>query len=168
MKKLLDTPWMNKNEIGALTALIERRQVTRVLEWGGGGSTLYWPRLFPDIEWLTIEHDPRYAEAIRTRMTSNVTLLERLPPAYYDLTPEKVGTFDLILVDGLGAWRVTCLDRARRLLSPDGVAVLHDAANPRHDAANDIYNDVRELCKSDSPRKRRRGLRIFRDPKGVS
>jgi len=148
-----------------MDALIEERQPARVLEWGGGGSTLYWPARHPAIDWWTVENDARWAKAIRARMPRNVTLLERQPPEYYDLRVDEVGAFELIIVDGSpGQWRVFCLDAARRLLMPGGVAVLHDSFNPRHYPAREMYHVVTELCAPD--KRGRRGLMIFSDPKG--
>ena len=156
-------PWMTKKEIEAIAGLIESRQPARVLEWGAGGSTLYWPVRYPWIDWWTVENNARWAKMIRARAPRTVTLLERKPPAYCNLDPGEVGQFDLIIVDGSpGQWRVPCLNRARRLLAPGGVVLLHDSTNPRHDRGSAFYRDVREFVGPD--RRGRRGLRIFSDP----
>ena len=161
--RLVPRPWMSKVEIERLGALIRARKPRRVLEWGGGGSTIYWPPMFPDIDWWTVESDPRWAQAIRGRKPPNVTLLELQPPAYYELCPDEVGTFDLIIVDGISELRVKCLDVARRFMNPGGCAVLHDCVNPRHDPGQRYYHDVSYLCHP--PKECKRGLMLFENPR---
>ncbi len=122
-------PMMDPPEVEALRALIAERQPKRVLEWGAGGSTLYWPAAFPEVEWVAIEHDPEYAAALEGRLHANTSLHRLDFPGYYRL-PETFGCFDLIIVDGRR--RVRCLDAARELLAPGGAVVLHDAGRERY------------------------------------
>jgi len=155
-------PMMDKPEIEALRAILEERKPTRVLEWGSGGSTIYWPKLFPDIEWFSIEHNPDYAQALKGKTPANVTLLQLDYPAYHELKAEDVGTFDLIIVDGRK--RVRCLDVARDLLNPGGAAILHDAGRERYAPARDYYGSITVLS---PPKKAKdpRGLWLLSEPK---
>ncbi len=153
---------MDKPEIEALRAVLEERKPERVLEWGAGGSTLYWPKLFPEIKWLSIEHNPDYARALEGKTAPNVTLMQLDYPDYHELKAEQVGTFDLIIVDG--RHRVRCLDVARDLLNPGGAAILHDAGRERYAPAKDYYSLLSVLS---PPKKGKdpRGLWLLSDPK---
>jgi hypothetical protein len=154
-------PMMDKPEIEALCAVLEERKPTRVLEWGAGGSTLYWPKLFPDIKWLSVEHNPDYFQALKGKTTVNVTLLQLDYPAYHELKAEDVGTFDLIIVDG--RHRVRCLDVARELLNTGGAAILHDSGRERYAPARNYYHSITVLH---PPKKAKdpRGLWLLTEP----
>ena len=153
-------PMMDPPEIDALRALIEEREPARVLEWGSGGSTLYWPAMFPSLEWLSIEHNKAYAQAIEDRLPANVTLRRLDFPAYYQLGPDA-GKFDLIIVDGRE--RVRCLDAARSLLSEGGAVILHDAGRARYAPAKRYYRKLTVLSPPKAG-KDPRGLWLLEDP----
>jgi len=161
--KILSRPLMYAEEIRALHALIKERKPQRVLEWGGGGSTLYWPAKHPEIDWVTIEHDLKWYTGLRGRISENVTLLHLGPPDIYSVTPTAIGTFDLIIVD-CRDWRVECLDNARNLLNPGGVVVQHDSWQPRWRPGWKYYGEPVQLA---APRKtgKRRGLVMFDKPR---
>ncbi|HUW31852.1 MAG TPA: hypothetical protein VM223_09595, partial [Planctomycetota bacterium] len=78
--KIIAKPLMHAEEIRALHALIAERKPRRVLEWGGGGSTLYWPDHYPAIDWVTIESEPEWYAALKARVRESVTLLHLTPP----------------------------------------------------------------------------------------
>lgn len=161
--KVVPKPLMNPEEIQALHNLFEQRKPQRVLEWGGGGSTLYWPEHYPEIDWVTIESEPEWYEALRPRVRESVTLLHLAPPDVYSVGPAAIGTFDLIIVD-CKTWRVECLDNARNLLNPGGVVVQHDSWEPRWRPGWKYYGEPVQLA---APRKkgRRRGLVMFDRPR---
>lgn len=160
--RLQPYPMMDVPEITALRRVLNERQPRRVLEWGSGGSTLYWPRMFPAVDWLSVEHNPLYVMALKGKMSPNVTLLQLDYPAYYELTPEKMGMFDLIIVDG--RHRVRCLNIGRDLLVHGGAVVLHDAGRERYAPARKFYQTITVLS---PPKKARdpRGLWILTAPR---
>ena len=153
-------PMMDPPEIEAVRRLIEERKPKRVLEWGSGGSTLYWPVEFPEIEWVSVEHNPEYAAAIQDRLAPNASLHRPDFPAYYQL-PAEFGVFDLVIVDGRE--RVRCLDAARSLLAEGGAVVLHDAGRSRYAPAKDYYRRLTVLVEP-KPGKDPRGLWLLEDP----
>jgi SAM-dependent methyltransferase len=154
-------PKMDPNEVQAIHRLIEERQPERVLEWGGGGSTLYWPITYPHLDWVTIEHDPDWAASLRAQLPPTVTLLELQAPDLYQVTAAAIGTFDLIIVD-CKTWRVECLDQARDLLNPGGVVLLHDFDHPKWRPGHDYYRGGMQLSE---PHGKRRGLMLFEHPR---
>ena len=128
----------------------------RVLEWGSGGSTLWLADRLPLGANLTsIDHDATWHEKTKQRIGTrpNVELLLRPPSGILgrNATEEEEDpkhlsdyihvvdgrTFDIILVDGVA--RVNCMQRARELLSEDGVVVLHDAHRPWYDAGKALF-----------------------------
>lgn len=108
------------------------------LEWGVGGSTLYFPRLLEKhgvpYRWLAIEHDPKWIRDVAAHgRPENVsfalfeTANPRLEPmiGYVDY-PLSVGRrFDFVFVDGRKRRR--CLLTASKVTAPGGVVILHDA-----------------------------------------
>ena len=161
--KISAKPLMNPEEIKALHKLLEERTPRRVLEWGGGGSTLYWPARYPEIDWVTIESEPEWYAALKPKVRESVTLLHLVPPDVYSVTPTAIGTFDLIIVD-CKTWRVECLDNARNLLNPGGVVVQHDSWQPRWKPGWKYYGKPVQLA---APRTKgkRRGLVMFDKPR---
>jgi SAM-dependent methyltransferase len=153
-------PRMNESEVVALHTLLDTRRPRRVLEWGGGGSTLYWPAAYPDIDWVTIEHDPAWLEGLKASAGPNVKLLYLAAPDYYTITPAAVGFFDSIIVDALH--RVKCLSQARNLLAPGGVVVLHDSSRPKWRPGWEYYTQVTQAA---PPEKGRRGLVLLDKPR---
>lgn len=161
MSILPDGPIMDAPEIAAIHAMLDARQPARVLEWGAGASTLYWSQHYPDIEWVTLEHDAAWFAAVKERQPANVTLLHLPYPDYYSIEPQAIGRFSFIIVDGRE--RVRCLDAARHLLLPEGVALLHDSSRARYDEAVKYYNATRDLCPPNA--KGKRGLRCYAQPR---
>lgn len=143
LRRELRKPWMKYREIGVLEDLLRALKPKRVLEWGAGYGTLHFARFLPeDSLWIALEHDPAWASRIR-EMTVDPrvrvhTVLPDAPDwkdrdpdgtyedfkAYVDFA-EQCAPYDFILVDGRA--RESCLERAHDLLSPHGVAALHDA-----------------------------------------
>jgi hypothetical protein len=151
-------PMMDPPEVAAMRALIEERRPHRVLEFGSGGSTLYWPAEFPDLQWDAVEHNPSYANAIRARLPKNASLRLIDFPDYYRVS----GKYDLVIVDGRE--RLHCLDAARWLVKDGGAVLLHDAGRERYAPARDYYERLTVL----SPPKAGqdpRGLWLLEGPK---
>jgi len=161
MVKLRTSPLMFPQEVEALRALLLSMNPQHVLEWGTGGSTLFWPKLVPNSDWLALDHDAAYIKALEGRVADNVTLLHLPFPDYYNLRAKRVGTFDLIIVDGRE--RVRCLDAARALLNSSGAAVLHDMHRARYAPVRELYRKVTVPCPAHS--NGRGGLWLLRDPK---
>ncbi|EXI67260.1 MAG: putative O-methyltransferase [Candidatus Accumulibacter adjunctus] len=128
----------------------------RILEWGSGGSTLWFADRLPAGATLTsIDHDPVWHERVQARlgargnvrlmvcppsasMGQNATVEEEDPgPVQGYIHAMDAETFDVILVDGVA--RNACMAAARRLLRPGGAIFLHDAHRPWYDEGKSLY-----------------------------
>ena len=119
----LDTPYMPEKDMTAFAALLERFKPRRVLEWGAGRSTVYWPPRILSLEaWVSIEHNYVYWKKFAPDVAKSVDLRFLTSDAY--LLPEEGPTYDLVIVDG--DRRDECLLAAHRLVKPGGAVVLHD------------------------------------------
>ena len=127
----------------------------KMLEWGAGGSTVWLAQNLPAGASLTsIEHDREWFYEVANHLGNggrgrrdNVRMLLREPtgPLGTNATageddPTSLRPFidavdgerfDVILVDGYA--RGACLKKARSLLNPGGVVVLHDAQREWYD-----------------------------------
>lgn len=140
-------PFMeNFEKISILHALNSIKGKKSVLEWGSGGSTLYFSSLLEDgSEWISIEHDKEWHRAIDKRINSENNKSIRIvysPPSSawsssqgdgtfnqfrdYVLEPIKFNKiFDFIIVDGRA--RPACMNVGWEMLSDNGIMILHDA-----------------------------------------
>jgi hypothetical protein len=139
-------PYMNEIEVqGILAALRVPAGPFTVLEWGGGHSTYFYARRLPKgSTWHSVEHDRTWFANIesQSRPADGATLNLHLVPNSgpyregiddgdmdsfrdYIVFPRRLGArFQFILVDGRA--RIECLREGWRLLTPDGIMVLHD------------------------------------------
>lgn len=133
-------------------AIIERLpRGGRMLEWGAGGSTVWFADHLPEGASLTsVEHDEQWLSQVAAQLghRPNVRLLHRPATAALgrNATIEEEEAvpldsyvhavdgerFDVILVDGYA--RGACLRQAQALLAAGGTIFLHDAQRPWYDA----------------------------------
>lgn len=142
-------PYMKYKEIDLFTELLKNLKPDRVLEYGCGYSTLYYPPLLPkDSQWISVEHNQEWYEQIAPEIEANdekVKVFNVKPdiPEYpedgyyehfksYIHFPEKFAPFDLILVDGMA--REDCIENGMKLLAPGGVLVIHDCNRKKYQA----------------------------------
>ena len=115
----------------------------RVLEFGGGQSTLWWARRAQSV--VTFEEDAGWAADIRRRMPSNVWLSEPVDMTSREACVAAVrrglasaggGKFDIVVVDGLHRHEASAI--ARDVIAPDGAIVCDDSQG------YGFYEDFRE------------------------
>ncbi|NNG47347.1 MAG: hypothetical protein HKM86_09595 [Deltaproteobacteria bacterium] len=133
------------------------RSRLRILEWGCGGSTAYFPMVLArhgiEYLWFSIEHNRDWhlsvSEELQDEKNIRFFLFEVVGEDpwsracrmdEYVSFPATLGVlFDMILVDGRKRRR--CLLEAKRLLAPGGVVFLHDAQRRRYHCALTDYPD---------------------------
>lgn len=120
---------MSDEEIKILDELFEKEQPKMCLEWGSGGSTVYFPKKHHCIQkWYSIEHNRDWATKVRERMDAKVQLIYTSIPKYLSTVADMKIKFDFILVDGL--MREECMWVAEDYLNPKGCVILHDSGRP--------------------------------------
>jgi SAM-dependent methyltransferase len=139
------------------------RSRLRVLEWGCGGSTVYFPWVLArhgiEYSWVSLEYKKDWYFAVSEQVKDNKNIKLVLFEVVgedpwsracrmdeYVSFPATLGTeFDMILVDGRKRRR--CLLEAKPLLAPGGVVFLHDAQRRRYHCVLVNYPDSRFLTR---------------------
>ncbi len=138
---------MSKGEIRKFERLLleqaSKSQSINILEWGSGGSTVYFTDFLNkqgiNYSWTSIEYNKRWYETVKEKVAGNskINLVlfdsgnDKLKQDDTDMSeyvnyPKTLNTkIDLIFVDGRK--RRSCLLTAREALNPTGVTILHDA-----------------------------------------
>lgn len=103
----------------------------RILEFGGGNSTLWWAGRSKEV--VALESNAAWFERIKDRMPGNVELLyvsedsreRNIVEVDRVLRPQPTGSFDVIIIDGL--YREEMIPVAIKYLSSDGAIVCDDS-----------------------------------------
>ncbi len=120
-------PWLCHKAIAQLEDLVVPG--TRILEWGSGGSTIFFAKRGAKIH--CVEHDPEWArlvkrELVHRKLGGQVNIHEiDLGSDYVSIVDQLIGDFDLIIVDG--RQRVECVKRSNSRLVPGGWILLDDS-----------------------------------------
>lgn len=124
-----DTPFMAQKEYEYIRDVINTHKLKKVLEWGGGASTLWFPQNCDIDKWVSIEHDKLYYDYLKPKINEKVDLrLLQDKNDYINID----GEFDFILIDGI--YRQECLQRAFKVLSanPQARIILHDSGRKEY------------------------------------
>ncbi len=135
-----NSPFMRYKEIAVMEEVIQKLKPSKVLEFGCGLSTLYFPtKLKLNAEWHAIEHNEKWFKDVQRQISNpNLVKLYHIPvdseevgiedehkfKSYVDF-PSSLGKFDLILVDGVA--RKECITKAKQLLNKNGLLIVHDS-----------------------------------------
>lgn len=137
-----EKPWMSYEEIEIIRGLLTYLKPRNCLEWGTGYSTIYFPKfLNSDSRWTSVEHEKEWAGKIEAINKNRNVRIFFIKPDHFPWTDEysdgahsdlesyvnfpSGDKFDFILIDGRA--RRSCLEKARGILSDNGIVVLHDA-----------------------------------------
>ncbi len=163
-------PWMQNDQVELIERILtsfNKKQID-ILEWGSGGSTIYFTRFLKCHEikyrWLSIEHNKAWFRKISKLLQHDGNVKMFLFPKsknypqclnfdQYVTTPRLQGKqigfskFDFILIDGRA--RARCLIEARFLFKPGGIILLHDAEREKYHYAF-RYFDKGEIIRSEN------------------
>lgn len=153
---------MSQKEIAVMeNVLSSYGQRVDVLEWGSGGSTVYFTRFLRNkgvaYTWTSVEYNKiwhaRILDAVRDDKNVSTALFDvgntevkqrSIPMEEYVAYPATLEKkYDVILVDGRKRRR--CLLEASKLLKPGGIVLLHDARRTYYHGAFSAYPDSRLL-----------------------
>lgn len=138
-------PWWPRSAVRHVQGLV--RPGSRILEFGGGGSTLWFLDLGASV--TVVEHDEKWAAVLQARVGPNATVILRAPEmagsvrgsggggffdGYVAVASElEDESFDGVVVDGRA--RVACMLAALPKLRPGGFLVFDDTHRDRYRAA---------------------------------
>lgn len=136
-----------------LRRFLEAHPAPRILEWGPGRSTIMMAEWSPSARILGIEHDPgwhRRCLGIAERFPNVEVVLQRvsLRPGesgcYATFPFHRADRYDLVFVDG--RLRCDCLAVARRVVSPEGVVLLHDAHRANYRPGTALFSSCETVA----------------------
>lgn len=120
-------PWLTWGAIETLENFFRAKPGARVLETGGGASTLWMRKRTEHL--ITIEHDITIIEELHKKDSRLALIYKPLP--YFDILYHfRENFFDLILIDGRN--RVDCGFVSTHLLKPGGILMLDNSERPRY------------------------------------
>lgn len=157
--KIPETPMMSKEEIRLFSKELCSRKRVDVLEWGSGGSTIYFTNLLREkgvpFTWTSIEYNKKWYEGVKEKVGPEVEVvlfdvgndevkqLENPMDEYVEYPKTTGKKYDVILVDGRKRRR--CLLVAKEVLRKGGVVFLHDAQRRYYHSAFSEYPDSRRV-----------------------
>lgn len=116
---MISKPWMSRRDVNFIDEMLCMWQMD-VLEYGSGGSTLYFPPKARS--WFFVEHNGKWFNEVVKAGAGAGTLAHDMVTY---CTGAK-GKYDLIIVDGV--FRVECLRYAHKLMKePCSFVLVHDA-----------------------------------------
>jgi 16S rRNA G966 N2-methylase RsmD len=94
----------------------------RVLEFGAGGSTLFWAASAKEV--ISLETDHKWFEAISKNKPRNVRLTLHEKDDFEKCLAQliKEAPFDIVVIDG--AWRTACAIHCKDLVKDTGMVIL--------------------------------------------
>jgi hypothetical protein len=172
MRQYERMPWMMEDQIELVKKILLSfgKNHLNILEWGAGGSTLYFTRFLErhgiSYNWYSVEHRVKWYDIIQKEITSpNIKLILKKQKAdnpstinldHYVHYPReltgKLGVreyFDFILVDGRA--RARCLVEAKFLVKPGGIILLHDAEREKYHYVFQRFESWKMIESKDKP-----------------
>lgn len=153
-------PMMSEKEIKIVDSLLKDKK--HCLEWGCGGSTIYFPNKHRRLNWLSVEHNGNWVKKIEPFLPDNANVVWVPENEWYVDSVKHSRIFDFILIDGLH--RERCLEIARQIISEDGVILLHDAGRQEYQEFIE-KNKGEILIEGEEPYEgfyKHRGIALFR------
>lgn len=157
-------PWMSEKDVKSIEHCLDSiaKPHISVLEWGSGGSTKHFSEYLlangKTYDWLSLEYNKKWAEKVRALALPDVSIVlfdvgndelrqRNTNMDEYVAYPATLNKkFDFVLVDGRKRRR--CLLEAAKMVSSDGVVLLHDADRKYYHCAFAVYKTAKFLSKT--------------------
>lgn len=148
------TPWMHISEIQLIEKYLSPDTI--MLEWGSGGSTLYFSSLVK--KYYSIEHDQKWFNKLVQKNIPDNTYMYIVPPDIEVPPPEstheayrgyieKAGTFktkfDAVLIDGRA--RLACAIYIKKHLHQNSFVFIHDFWKKRRTRYRPVFDHYKEI-----------------------
>lgn len=139
------TPEMPDKDVKSIEYLIEYGQPDHILEWGSGGSTIYFSYKYQDIfdSYLAIEDDSDWHDYVNNNVFGNTSVYYRKPINYYSDILKMGKNFDLILIDG--RYRQACMVVAKQIVTENGIVLLHDSERDIYDSVHGLFEYNKQI-----------------------
>lgn len=153
-------PMMSEKETEIINGYII--PLDKCLEWGSGGSTIWFPENNPSVNWLSVEHNGNWVKKIADKLPQNASVIWVPENEWYVDCVKHSGEFDFILIDGLQ--RERCLEIALEIVSKNGVILLHDSGREEYQEFIKKYNGEKLIDGEEQLGNyyKHRGLHLFR------
>ena len=119
-----------------------------ILEWGTGYSTKVMREVCPYASIYSLEHDNTWFRRYALEFAEDKrTFVLHAPKSLYADLPLQWHTqklYSLIFVDGFCDLRVACLRTAFKLVSSDGVVLLHDSERVKYAEGVKLFKVIEE------------------------
>lgn len=151
---------MRHRELIIFEELISNLQPNKILEWGAGYSSLYFPKfLNGDFQWMSIENNSDWVKHLNEKGLDKrveIVFVAENEKAHYGYYKEGIndgsygdfkdyieypldkGPFDYIVIDGRA--RSECLKKSFDIIADDGVVVIHDANRKDYHEHFDLFS----------------------------
>lgn len=120
-------PYLGDNQTLMILDLLERLKPKKCFEWGAGWSTVFFPRLFPEAKWISVEHKPFWIKVLDPHLLPNSIIILREKLEDYVNEPLKWiqdRPFDFVFVNG--EKRKECVKVSSTILREGGIVLKHD------------------------------------------
>jgi hypothetical protein len=146
--------YMQPSEVSLIQSHLNSRD--DVLEWGAGGSTLYFSQFV--LRYFSIEHDSKwYSKLVKIGIPKNVELFfipqnaARSDPTrreefqnYIEIIHKlPLSHYDKVIIDGRA--RIYCAEEVLPFLKPDSIVFFHDFQRPRYRSVLEFYDLIKEI-----------------------
>lgn len=155
----VELPWLPFRVIDRLDRHLQPS--SRVFEFGGGGSTLWFGKRVDTV--VTVEHDPDWFPLLEAAVghRPGCTLIRGTPADDYADYVAAIrdfpdASFDAVVVDGRK--RVRCVQQSIPKVKPGGLLVLDDTQRPRYAPAFTLVPWPRSTYRGLTPTKNLPGV----------
>lgn len=158
MEGMLEKLFMVQEDIDMVDKVLEFFKPKVCLEWGSGGSTIYFPQKHSFIEkWISIEENPNWHKEVLKKKPDKVDLKLWRGEDYVSGILKEGMNFDFILIDGIK--REECMRTASFLLKDKGICLLHDTWRKKYQPYFFSFKYYRKLTEGSAEKEN--GLYIF-------
>lgn len=136
--KINPLPWLTDQAIDFLEDLISCNKEIKILEFGSGGSTLWFAKK-NNVELVSIEHDENWYKKVSDELKEKSLNIDYrlIKRNYFEVCDEFPDEhFDLVLVDAKD--RIDCIKKAIRVLKKGAILMLDNAERPKFQIAHEI------------------------------